>query len=200
MRAARAAAAAVAVLVAAVLAGCGSAGATGTAGGTGAAPSSAPAVRNVLQACPVQPHRPASGEVTLPKRRFSCPGGGTLDLGRAPGVPTVVNLWGSWCGPCRDELPVMQQLADVAGDRLHVVGVISKDGLPQAESFAADTKVTFPSAFDGQGELMTGVGINALPYTYFLDPDGAVVYTQVGPVASIRQLRALVADHLKVSS
>jgi peroxiredoxin len=94
----------------------------------------------------------------------------------------------------------MQQLADVAGDRLHVVGVISKDGLPQAESFAADTKVTFPSAFDGQGELMTGVGINALPYTYFLDPDGAVVYTQVGPVASIRQLRALVADHLKVSS
>jgi thiol-disulfide isomerase/thioredoxin len=200
MRPARAAVAAVAVPLAAVLAGCGSAGAAGTGAGTAGASSSAPAVRNVLQACPVQPDRPATGAATLPRLRFSCPGGGTLDLGRAPGVPTVVNLWGSWCGPCREELPILQQLADVAGDHLHVVGVISKDGLPQAESFAADTEVTFPSAFDGQGRLMTDVGINALPYTYFLDADGALVYTQVGPVASVQQLKALVAAHLKVSS
>jgi thiol-disulfide isomerase/thioredoxin len=115
-------------------------------------------------------------------------------------VPTVVNLWGSWCGPCRDELPILQRLADAAGDRVHVVGVISKDGLPQAESFAADAVVSFPSAFDGQGDLMAGVGINVLPYTYFLDADGAVVYTQVGPVASIGRLKALVAEHLKVPS
>jgi thiol-disulfide isomerase/thioredoxin len=109
-----------------------------------------------------------------------------------------VNLWGSWCGPCREELPIMQQLADTAGGRVRVVGVISKDGLPQAESFAADAKVTFPSAFDGQGDLMTGVGINVLPYSYFLDADGALVYTQVGPVSSLDQLRALVAEHLRV--
>jgi cytochrome c biogenesis protein CcmG, thiol:disulfide interchange protein DsbE len=200
MAPARAAAAAVAVLGAAALAGCGSAAATGTETSAGAPPSSAPAVHNVLQSCPGQPHRPASGSRTLPRLRFSCPGGGTLDLGRAPGVPTVVNLWGSWCGPCRDELPILQRLADAAGDRVHVVGVISKDGLPQAESFAADAGVSFPSAFDGQGDLMAGVGINVLPYTYFLDADGAVVYTQVGPVASIGRLKALVAEHLKVSS
>jgi cytochrome c biogenesis protein CcmG, thiol:disulfide interchange protein DsbE len=187
--------AAVGLLVAAVLAGCGSP--AGASGPTGAAPS-APAVHNVLQACPAQPDRPAAGAKTLPKLRLSCPGGGTLDLGRAPGVPTVVNLWGSWCGPCRDELPIMQQLADTAGGRVRVVGVISKDGLPQAESFAADAKVTFPSAFDGQGDLMTGVGINVLPYSYFLDADGALVYTQVGPVSSIDQLRTLVARHLQV--
>ena len=187
--------AAVGLLVAAMLAGCGSP--AGASGPTGAAPS-APAVHNVLQACPAQPDRPAAGAKTLPKLRLSCPGGGTLDLGRAPGVPTVVNLWGSWCGPCREELPIMQQLADAADGRVRVIGVISKDGLPQAESFAADAKVTFPSAFDGQGDLMTGVGINVLPYTYFLDADGAVVYTQVGPVSSIDQLRSLVASHLRV--
>ena len=45
------------------------------------------------------------------------------------------------------------------------MGVISKDGAPQAESFAADAGVTFPSAFDGDGELMTELGLNALPYT-----------------------------------
>jgi cytochrome c biogenesis protein CcmG, thiol:disulfide interchange protein DsbE len=177
-----------------LLAGCGSAGAS--AGATGsAAPSS---VHSVLAACPQQPDTPASGATTLPKVSFRCLGGGTLDLGRAPGVPTVVNLWGSWCGPCREELPTMQRLADAAGGRVRVVGVISKDGVPQAESFAEDAKVTFPSAFDGQGALMAGLGINVLPFTYFLDADGGLTYTQTGPVSSIDQLRGLVADHLGV--
>jgi thiol-disulfide isomerase/thioredoxin len=110
----------------------------------------------------------------------------------------VVNLWGSWCGPCREELPIMQQLADAAGGKVRVVGVISKDGVPQAESFAEDAKVTFPSAFDGQGDLMARVGINVLPYSYLLDANGGLVYTQVGPVASLDQLEQLVADHLGV--
>jgi thiol-disulfide isomerase/thioredoxin len=113
-------------------------------------------------------------------------------------VPTLVNLWGSWCAPCREELPLFQQLADTADGQVRVVGVISKDGEPQAESFAADAGVTFPSAFDGDGELMAGMGINVLPYTYFLDADGALVYTQVGPVASVDELRGLVAEHLGV--
>jgi thiol-disulfide isomerase/thioredoxin len=195
MRRARALLLAAAALPAAALAGCGSPAGAGT---PAVASTPAPAVHNVLQACPAQPDRPAAGAATLPKLRFSCPGGGTLDLGRAPGVPTVVNLWGSWCAPCRDELPIMQQLADAAGGRVRVLGVISKDGLPQAESFAADAKVRFPSAFDGQGDLMAGVGINVLPYTYFLDADGGLVYTQVGPVGSVDQLRSLVAQHLRV--
>ena len=99
----------------------------------------------------------------LPALSFGCLGGGRLDLGKAPGVPTVVNLWASWCGPCREELPLMQQLAAADAGKVRVVGVVSKDGLPQAESFAEDTGITFPSAFDGQGDLMAGVGINVLP-------------------------------------
>ena len=90
----------------------------------------------------------------MPALAFDCPGGGSLDLTPAPGVPTVVNLWGSWCAPCREEMPVLQQLAERAGDRVRVVGVISKDGLPQADAFAADAGVTFPSAYDGEGVLM----------------------------------------------
>jgi cytochrome c biogenesis protein CcmG/thiol:disulfide interchange protein DsbE len=152
-----------------------------------------------LAPCPEQPDRAAAGADLLPPRSFECPGGGTLDLSRAPGVPTVVSLWGSWCPPCRAELPLMQQLADAAGDRVRVVGVISKDGLPQADSFAADAGVTFPNAFDGEGRLMTDLGINVLPFTYFLDADGGLVFTQVGPVSSEEELRGLVAEHLGVS-
>jgi cytochrome c biogenesis protein CcmG/thiol:disulfide interchange protein DsbE len=183
-----------------LLTGC--ATAAGGRGG-GASPSSSggsdPAtVHSVLQPCPQQGDAGTAGSTTLPQLRFGCLGGGTLDLAKAPGVPTVVNLWGSWCGPCREELPVLQQLADAAGGRVRVVGVISKDGVPQAESFAEDAKITFPSAFDGQGELMAKEGLNALPVSFLVDASGAVVYRQVGPVTSLAQLRQLVAAHLGV--
>lgn len=186
--------------VAVLLAGC---GASGGAGGTSAASSTAAtgdasAASAAVQPCPTQPDRPAHGDQVLPAMRFDCLGGGTLDLGRAPGRPTVVNLWASWCGPCREELPLMQQLAVAGAGKLQVIGVVSKDGRPQALSFAADAGATFPSAFDEQGDLMTKLGLRGLPYTYLLDASGAVVYTQVGQVTSEDQLRQLVADHLGV--
>jgi cytochrome c biogenesis protein CcmG, thiol:disulfide interchange protein DsbE len=163
-----------------------------------AAGASVGSTASALQACPEQGDTAARGAELLPALSFDCPGGGTLDLGRAPGEPTVLNLWGSWCTPCRDELPVMQQFADAAAGQVRVMGVISKDGRPQAESFAADAGVTFPSAFDGGGKLMTELGLHGLPYTYFLDADGALVYTQVGPVASLDELKTLAAAHLGV--
>jgi cytochrome c biogenesis protein CcmG/thiol:disulfide interchange protein DsbE len=79
-----------------------------------------------------------------------------------------------------------------------VVGVISKDGVPQAESFAEDAQVTFPGAFDGPGNLMSRLGLNSLPFTYFVDAGGAVTYRQVGPVSSLQQLEQLVDAHLGV--
>jgi thiol-disulfide isomerase/thioredoxin len=153
---------------------------------------------SAFAACPEQPDQPAAGGAAVPQLAFDCLGGGSLDLARAPGVPTVVNLWASWCGPCREELPLMQQLADAAGERVRVLGVVSKDGEPQAESFAADAGTTFPSAFDGQGELMAQLGLNALPYTMFLDADGRLVHSELGPVESVDELEQLVAEHLGV--
>ncbi len=130
---------------------------TGCSADDPAAPSpseSEQPVASAFAACPEQPDEPAAGGSAVPPLAFDCLGGGSLDLTRAPGVPTVVNLWGSWCPPCRDELPLLQELADTAGDRVRVVGVVSKDGEPQAESFGEDAGVTFPNAFDGAGDLM----------------------------------------------
>jgi thiol-disulfide isomerase/thioredoxin len=178
----------------AVLAGCTSADSDDPDPGAG--PTAAAA--SVLQPCPEQPDEPTAGGSAVPALRFDCLGGGTLDLTRAPGAPTVVNLWGSWCPPCREELPLMQDLADAAGDRVHVLGVISRDGEPQAESFAVDAGITFPSAFDGDGELMAELGLNALPYTFFLAPDGTLAHTELGPIDTVAELQGLVAQHLGV--
>jgi thiol-disulfide isomerase/thioredoxin len=150
-----------------------------------------------LTPCPEQPDQPAAPS-DLPALRLDCFSGGTVDLGLAPGVPTVVNLWASWCPPCREELPVVQQLAEAAGDRVRVLGVVSKDGVPQATSFAADAGATFPTAFDAEGKLMDGLGIRALPYTYFLAADGSIAHVEVGPVESLPEFEQLVAQHLGV--
>ena len=151
-----------------------------------------------LVACPDQPDTAARGAELMPALALDCPTGGTLDLARAPGVPTLVNLWATWCAPCRAELPVLQQVAEEAGDRVRVVGVISKDGRPQAESFAEEIGIGFPSAFDGEGELMAELGLNVLPFTYFLDADGGLVHTEVGEVSSAEELKGLLAEHLGV--
>jgi thiol-disulfide isomerase/thioredoxin len=184
--------------VAAVALGVLLAGCTSSDGDEPAPPTAASPAGSALEPCPDQPDQPTAGGGALPALSFECPGGGELDLARAPGAPTVVNLWGSWCTPCRDELPVLQEFADVAGDRVRMLGVISKDGVPQAESFAADAGVSFPSAFDGEGELMAGLGLNVLPFTAFLDAEGRLVHSELGPVESVEELRGLVAEHLGV--
>ena len=175
------------------------AGCTGAPDGAGTPPpeDDVAAADTDLAACPEQPDD-AAAPSGLPALQLDCFSGGTVDLGRAPGVPTVVNLWASWCAPCREELPVVQQLADTAGDRVRVLGVVSKDGVPQATSFAADAGATFPTAFDADGELMDGLGIRALPYTYFLAADGSVAHVEVGPVESLEELQQLVGEHLGV--
>ena len=186
--------AAAGVALAALLAGCTSSDAPTPDAG---ADADSAAVSTLIP-CPEQTGGPAVGAELMPALSFDCPGGGTLDLAQASGVPTVLNLWGSWCPPCRAEMPLLQELSEQAGDRVRVVGVISKDGLPQAESFATDSGVTFSSAFDGEGELMAQLGINNLPYTYFLGADGELAHVEVGPVTSTDELRALVAEHLGV--
>jgi cytochrome c biogenesis protein CcmG, thiol:disulfide interchange protein DsbE len=184
-------------LLLALLAGCTSDDDTDAAAAPTPASSDLDQLDTDLLPCPAQPDQPAA-DSDLPATVFDCFGGGTLDLSRAPGVPTVLNLWASWCGPCREELPLVQQLADVAGDRVRVLGVASLDGASQTASFAQDAAVSFPSAFDGEGEVMAAIGVNTLPHTVFLAADGSIAYVQTGPVATLSEFQQLVADHLGV--
>jgi cytochrome c biogenesis protein CcmG, thiol:disulfide interchange protein DsbE len=160
-----------------------------------AVPTEPAAVETDLPPCPAGSGEPAAGDLVL---SLDCLGGGTLDLAQAPGVPTVLNLWASWCGPCREELPYVQQLSEAAGEQVRVLGVDTKDGLPQGTSFAADAGLTFPSAFDAGGELAAELVLPGLPHTVFLAADGAVAHVERGPIDSYDELRGLVAEHLGV--
>ena len=111
---------------------------------------------------------------TLPDLELPCfTGGANVKVNQLRG-PAVINLWGSWCGPCRTELPAMQQLADQAAGRLTVLGVNTHDGQDAAASFGADHQITMPTLYDRDQQLLSKLGHVNLPLTIFVNDSGAV--------------------------
>ncbi|WP_433298874.1 TlpA family protein disulfide reductase [Actinoplanes sp. CA-030573] len=110
--------------------------------------------------------------------------------------PAVVNIWASWCGPCRQELPVVQQLADKAGDQLTVVGVDTGDRRSAGASFAADRGVTLPTLFDQDNKLINALARTNLPVTVFVDATGKA-YVNILPLDAVK-LTQLVKEHTGV--
>jgi thiol-disulfide isomerase/thioredoxin len=180
-----------AVLVAAVLlAGCGTSGPAD-------APRQARFAGSGFAACPEPSGEPVTGN-RLPSAPLECmDGSGTrMSLARGTGVPTVVNLWAPWCGPCAQELPAFQRLHADAGGRLGVLGVVTaSDGTRSVEA-AEDLHLTFPNVYDRDEIVLRGVGERTLPVTVLVGADGRVREVYRGGVLTDRALRALVRTHL----
>jgi thiol-disulfide isomerase/thioredoxin len=124
----------------------------------------------------------AGGAADLPDLALPCFSGGRMIRLTELRGPAVLNLWASWCGPCRAELPAMQRLAAVTTGRLHVIGVDSGDGREAAASFATDFGVTMPTLYDRDKRLIGALGRAALPVTVFVDAGGRRhVYNEVPP-------------------
>ena len=156
------------------------------------------AARAAVRSCP-GPGRPASGEPVLPDLTLPCLGNGpAVTLRRLAGTPTVINLWASWCGPCRAELPAFDQLQDAAGSRLRVLGVVNEDPPGRALSFAADAGVHLPSVVDETGRLRRGLARANMPTTVFVDAAGRVVEVYTGVPFTAATLRQRVLDRLGV--
>ncbi|MFF5082237.1 TlpA family protein disulfide reductase [Actinoplanes sp. NPDC000266] len=84
--------------------------------------------------------------------------------------PAVINMWASWCGPCRAELPVMQKLSDTG--KVTVIGVDTGDSRSNGADFASEKGVTMPTLFDADQKLVHELERINLPVTVFLDADG----------------------------
>ncbi|WP_436525666.1 TlpA family protein disulfide reductase [Actinoplanes sp. HUAS TT8] len=142
------------------------------AGCTAAARSEEPETPSPFAACSPSPASSSSGAGALPDISLECFAGGEAVKLRDLRGPAVINFWASSCGPCREELPVMQKLADTG--KLTVLGVDTRDTRAAAASFGSDHGVSMPTLFDPDAKLAAALKVFALPSTVFVDPAGKI--------------------------
>lgn len=135
----------------------------------------------------------------LPKVTLPCLGGGPdIRLAKLRG-PMVINLWAQWCGPCREELPIYEELHQKGKGKVKVLGIDYQDSQPaQALQLAKQTGVTYPLLADPEGSLRKDFHVRGLPGVVFVDAHGSVKGVQYAVMSSYSQLRGLVQDHLGV--
>jgi cytochrome c biogenesis protein CcmG, thiol:disulfide interchange protein DsbE len=120
-------------------------------------------------------------------------GKGELQLASLRGKTVVLNFWASWCGPCKDEAPLLQQAHERwRGKDVVFVGVDVKDFRGDARQFLARYDVSYPNVYDGKGSTVGRYGVTGFPETYFIDASGRVRYRIAGPVADAAELDAAI--------
>jgi thiol-disulfide isomerase/thioredoxin len=117
--------------------------------------------------------------------------GPALELGALRG-PAVVNLWATWCVPCRQELPAFQEVSARQPD-VRFVGVDIGEETDRARSFLDEIGVTFEQYADPTGELTDALGVAGLPITLVVDDAGMVVTQHLGPM-SVDDLEQAIDD------
>jgi thiol-disulfide isomerase/thioredoxin len=107
------------------------------------------------------------------------------------GYPAVVNVWASWCGPCRFEFPHFQHAAAAYGKRVAFLGVDTQDSDDAASTFLEEAPVPYPSYTDPGKDIGDAVGATlGLPDTAFYDRRGKLVYLKQGSYDDEAELRA----------
>jgi cytochrome c biogenesis protein CcmG, thiol:disulfide interchange protein DsbE len=104
-----------------------------------------------------------------------------LDAASFKGAVTVLNVWASWCLPCRDEAPLLMELA--ADRRIRVVGINYKDQPDNARRFLGRYGNPFvANGIDANGRAAIEWGVYGVPETFVLGQDGSIAYKLIGPI------------------
>ena len=106
------------------------------------------------------------------------------------GYPAVVNVWASWCGPCREEFPLLMEESAEWGSEVAFLGIDSQDDADAARTFLEEFQVPYPSYSDPDEAIAKSIGASAgLPMTLFFDRSGARTYIKYGPYRSTEEFR-----------
>ena len=118
--------------------------------------------------------------------------GSTLRLDRWLGKgPLVVNVWASWCTPCKKEVPLLQQAWASHRKRVQFVGIDFRDKPPDAAAFAGSHGMTYPSGIDPRGTAQDSLHVLGVPTTFFIDKHGRIAYERIGELTSGQVQRGL---------
>lgn len=132
----------------------------------------------------------SAGRIASPREGFPAPdftldtlAGETVSLSSYRGSVVIVNLWASWCAPCRAEMPTIEKLYEANRERGLVVLAVNstvQDTEQDARSFAEEIGVTFAVLLDRDGSVSRRYLLRALPSTFVVDRDGIIQSVIVG--------------------
>ena len=109
-------------------------------------------------------------------------GEGEVSLADHQGQWILLNFWASWCEPCRDESPAIDDFADENKGAVEVIGVDSDDNRPDAMEFARETGISYELLHDAGSDLTDAYNVKGIPESFLIDPDGEIAYIYRGPV------------------
>ena len=148
-----------------------------------------------------------NGRIPAPRAGFLAPefalqtmDGETVSLASLRGQAVLVNIWASWCMPCRAEMPAMQRVyEEYKADGLVVLAVNStvQDSADRAASFVQELGLTFPIVLDVEGKATGLYQVSALPSSFFVGRDGVIVEVVIGGPMSEALLRTRVEKILE---
>lgn len=102
--------------------------------------------------------------------------GSSQKLSAYRGKPLIINVWASWCGPCRDEMGSMQRLARrFGGKQFNVIGISTDDYREPALAFLKESSTTFTNYIDSNLLMENMLGANRIPLTLLVDAKGKVL-------------------------
>jgi len=120
--------------------------------------------------------------------------GSATSLAAFKGMPLVVNLWATYCGPCVKEMPAIDSVAATLTGQVQVLGVNVFDSPDAAAAFARERGVSYPQFTDPDGALSTALHVTGLPATAFFDADGTLLDVHAGPYTA-DSLQAAISSH-----
>jgi peroxiredoxin len=104
-------------------------------------------------------------------------------LGDLRGRPVLINFWATWCGPCRVEMPHLQEAFETYADQgLLVLGVNQIESPPGVAAFVDDAGLTFPILMDSDGDVSQVWRVRGLPTSFFIDRQGIIRDVFIGPM------------------
>ena len=108
--------------------------------------------------------------------------GKTWTLSELKGQVVFINFWATWCPPCREEMPAMQQLLDLLPkDKFKMLAILNKDSTSNAELFVQKNKLSMPILNDMANNIGPMYGLTGLPETFIVDKQGIVREKYIGP-------------------
>ena len=112
------------------------------------------------------------------------------------GKVVVINVWASWCAPCRTEAPLLQRASESYDSDVTFIGVDSQDDRAAGSEFMEEFGLTYPNVFDHTGDIADRLGLRGFPTTYILGRDGRVRATVLGGISE-QKLAAQLEDALR---